>query len=364
MADFARLVIETGPGTFEMDEAPVPDPGQDGAVLRLEACGVCGTDLEVLRGEVREAVYPLVPGHEPLGVVERIGASARRRRELREGDRVAVRSSLGCRRCSGCDGGGGCIEFGSDRLANYGFVDPALEPRLWGGFATHLYVPPQVQMTRIDAAIPTAEASFYNALSNGVHWVATAGVRPGERVVVLGPGARGLACVMAAVRAGADRVVVTGLERDARNLDLARILGADTALAVDAGTAAARVLDVLPRGADVVIDTTPSAPHSVNDAVRIARRGGRIILAGLKGHRAVPDFFTDDVSTKELTLRGVGSTPFGALIDAVRIIESRRFPVHLLATHAFALDRAEAAVLSLAGQDPATRPVHVHLALN
>jgi threonine dehydrogenase-like Zn-dependent dehydrogenase len=363
MPDHARLVVETAPGTFEIRETPIPEPGDDGAIVRLEACGVCATDLEIFHGDLPFVAYPLVPGHEPLGVIERLGRNARRRWQLSEGDRVAIKSSLGCRRCVLCSQSAGCIEFGEGRLPNYGFQSPDRAPGLWGGFATHLYLPPQAQFFPVDPAVPTGEASTFNALSNGVHWVAVGGVKSGDSVVILGPGARGLACVIAARRAGADRVVVTGLGNDRAKLELARDLGADTVLAVDPDTVAETVLDALPSGADIVIDTTPVATRSITDALGIARQRGTVVLAGLKGRRSVPSFFSDDVVNKELVLRGTASTPFAAMVDAVRIIESRRLPLDRLATHSFPLEEAEAGVRSLEAKRDGDRPVHVHLTM-
>src|SRR4051794_11123050 len=121
MAETAQIVVQTAPERYELREMPVPDPGPDSALLRVEACGICGTDLEVFHGEVAVGQFPLVPGHEPLGVIERIGEDARRRWQLDEGDRIAVKSAIGCGRCVLCSRGAGCVEFTDGRIPNFGF---------------------------------------------------------------------------------------------------------------------------------------------------------------------------------------------------------------------------------------------------
>jgi threonine dehydrogenase-like Zn-dependent dehydrogenase len=362
MPETARIVVQTAPEQYELRDVPIPDPGPDGAILRVEACGVCGTDLEVFHAEVAIALFPLVPGHEPLGVIERIGDDARRRWRLEEGDRVAVKSAIGCGRCVLCTRGAGCVEFTDGRIPNFGFQSPERAPGLWGGFATHLYLPPQAQFQRFDPTIPTSEAATFNALANGLQWVEVGGVRPGQTVVVFGPGPRGLACVIGARRAGADRVVVTGLARDSHKLELARDLGADAALVVEPDAVVEAVLEQVPGGADVVIDATPVAVGPVADAVRIAKRRGTIVLAGMKGRNTLSTVLADDLLVKELSLRGTGSTSLSSMIDAVRLIESRRLPIDRIATHSFPLEEAAAAVQALEMNGAGDAPIHIHLA--
>src|SRR5439155_694586 len=135
------------------------------------------------------------------------------------------------------------------------------------------------------------------------------GTGPRDRVVILGAGQRGLCCVIAARAAGAKQVVITGLGRDADKLALARELGADAAIDVEKHDVVASVRDATGGGAEVVVDTTPYAPQSLNHAVAIAVRKGRIVVAGLKGLRRAQDFAVDDVIYKELTIRGVLSMP-------------------------------------------------------
>jgi threonine dehydrogenase-like Zn-dependent dehydrogenase len=128
---------------------------------------------------------------------------------------------------------------------------------------------------------------MFNPLAAGLSWAAAIpATAPGDRVVVLGAGQRGLCCVIAARAAGARQVVITGLTRDAQKLALARELGADVAIDVEQNEVVASVRDATGGGAEVVVDTTPYAPQSLNHAIAIAVRKGRIVVAGLKGNAA------------------------------------------------------------------------------
>lgn len=132
--------------------------------------------------------------------------------------------------------------------------------------------------------------------------------------------------------AGARQVVITGLARDAAKLAFARELGADVTVDVETEDVVERVREVSGGAAEVVLDTTPYAPQSLNHAVAIAVRKGRIVVAGLKGLRPTRELQVDDMSYKELTIRGVLSMPVDVTFRAVEIIESGRYPFERMHT--------------------------------
>src|SRR3954471_14857247 len=100
-----RAVVQSGVRQMSVEEFPRPKIGEDDALLRVEACGICGTDVEQYRGQTEKlglAKYPLIPGHEPLGIIEEIGGRAAARWGVSVGDRVAVEPNLACWRCEAC----------------------------------------------------------------------------------------------------------------------------------------------------------------------------------------------------------------------------------------------------------------------
>jgi threonine dehydrogenase-like Zn-dependent dehydrogenase len=362
MAGTVRAAVLVEPKTLVAREFPRPTIGPDDALLRIEACGICGSDYEQYEGAQPQhedyTPYPVIPGHEPLGVIEEIGSRARQRWDVREGDRVAVRSGYGCGRCEAC------ARWESracqTRGGTYGYTDVAKPPHLWGGYAEHMYLSPYSVLKKMDPRLPAAVAVMFNPLAAGLSWAGSVpGTGPGDRVVVLGAGQRGLCCVIAARAAGARQIVITGLARDAHKLAFARDLGADVTVNAETEDVVARVREATGGGAEVVVDTTPYAPQSLNHAVAIAVRKGRIVVAGLKGLRPTRELQADDVIYKELTIRGVLSMPVAETFRAVELIESGRFPFEKMHTHSFPLEQAEDAIRTLAGHVPGVNPVHV-----
>jgi threonine dehydrogenase-like Zn-dependent dehydrogenase len=178
-------------------------------------------------------------------------------------------------------------------------------------------------------------------------------------VVILGAGQRGLCCVIAAREAGAKTVVITGLSRDAEKLALARELGADAAIDVERSDVVTAVREATGGGAEVVVDTTPYAPQSLNHAVAIAVRRGRVVIAGLKGLRPAQDVPVDDIIYKELTVRGVLSMPVDETFRAIDIIESGRYAFDRMHTLSLPLEQAEDAIHALAGHIKGVNPIHL-----
>jgi threonine dehydrogenase-like Zn-dependent dehydrogenase len=187
-------------------------------------------------------------------------------------------------------------------------------------------------------------------------------LQPGETIVILGPGQRGLASVIAAKEAGAGRIIVTGLERDEQKLALARDFGATRTIVADREDVRSAVREATDnRSADVVIDVTAYATEAVTQSIDIARRGGRIVLAGTKGMKPVPNFISDRVVLKEITIIGALGVDSESYRQAVGLIESRKYPLENMHTHTLPLDQAEHALDLLAGKVPGEYATHIAL---
>lgn len=358
-----RAVVQTGPRSLELRELPLPEIGQDDALLRVEACGICGSDYEQYEG-VLPARYPVIPGHEPVGRVAQIGDRAAARWGVRQGDRVCVEALAPCGTCQQCASGSTHLCSGRGGIASYGFISIHDPPGLWGGYAEYLYLPPAVVVHCIDESIDPAMATLFNPLGAGLRWAVTMpNLQPGETIVILGPGQRGLGSVVAAKEAGAGQIIITGLGRDAAKLDLAREFGASLLLTVDTDDIRRGVREATDgRGADVVIDVTSYAASAVTLAIDVARRGGRVVLAGTKGPgNPIPDFLSDKVVIKELTLLGALGVDHANYKRAVRLIESRKYPLEKMHTHTLPLDQAEQAIRILSGDEPGEQAIHIAL---
>jgi len=276
------------------------------------------------------------------------------------GDRVAVEAPIPCGHCRACLEGNyqRCRTRGG--LFGHGYVPLSHPPGLWGAYADFMHLDPLSIVHRMRSDIPANVAVMFNPLGAGFRWaVELPRTGPGDSVLVLGPGQRGLASVIAARAAGADTIIVTGLARDAAKLALAREFGADHTIDVEAEDARARVKELTGgRGADVVVEVSSNAAEPVAEALHYVATGGRIVLAGVKGFKAVPDFVSDLVVVKEATILGAFGVTTRGYDAAIRLIESGRVPLARMHTHDFALEDAERAIRILAGEVPGESSVH------
>src|SRR5262249_40391645 len=156
----------------------------------------------------------------------------------------------------------------------------------------YMYLHPNSVLHRVDSKLPASLAVIFNPLGAGFRWaVEMPDTRPGDSVVILGPGQRGLAAVVACREVNAGQLIVTGLAADAKKLALAREFGAHATIDVDNENAVARVKELtFGRGADIVVDVSAYATKPVRDALDMVRPGGTVVLAGVKGFKPVGDF--------------------------------------------------------------------------
>ena len=373
MGERVRAAVQVGPRQVEVREFPRPRIGPDDGLLRVEANGICGSDVETYKGNLGSRSLPMVPGHEPLGIVEEIGERAASRWGVQPGDRVALEVIVPCHYCQNCLTGR--YQACPNRTAGHGVSPIDMAPSLWGGFAEYLYLSPGTVVHKIDKSLPAEVAAMYNPMGAGVRWAGhLGGVGIGDTVLVLGAGQRGLACVVAARAAGAGTIIITGLEADAHKLALAREFGADHTItvdreaSVDGGRRAGSGEDTVERVreitdgamADVVLELTPMAEQPVTDALLAARHGGRVVLAGLKGGKEIP-LRTDLIINRALNVVGAFGVDARANEEAIALIESGRFPLEKMHTHTFGLEDCARAIETLAGEVPGERAVHVSI---
>ncbi|MGH8981551.1 MAG: zinc-dependent alcohol dehydrogenase [Acidimicrobiales bacterium] len=354
-----RAMVQSGPRQMEMREFARPKIGDDDALVRVEACGICGSDVEQYKGHLwREGATPSIPGHEPLGVIDEIGERAAARWDVEPGDRVAIEIIIPCHTCDLCLTGR--YQACRNRRGGHGVTPIEKEPSLWGGLADYIYLHPDSIVHKMRKDIPAEIAVMFNPLGAGFRWALDYGqVGIGDSVLVLGAGQRGLAALMASKMAGAGTVFVTGLAKDAKKLALAEELGADYTINVEEENTVEKVMDLTDGvGADVVLELTPIASAPVLDAIEAVRHGGRIVLAGLKGGKKI-EISTDRLINKAITAVGAFGVDATAYVQAIQAIESGRFPLEKMHTHTFELADTVQAIDTLAGDVEGEDAVHV-----
>lgn len=349
----AAAVLEA-PRRLLVREFDRPAVGDDDAVLRVEACGLCGTDHEQFTG-VLPTNGPTIPGHEAVGVIEEIGTAAASRWGVAEGDLVAVAPFQSCGRCDRCQAREErrCRHHGLRDA--YGFAPVADPPSLWGGYATHQYLAPDSQLLPVPPGMDPVIATLFNPLGAGIRWAVTVpGTKEGDRVAILGPGIRGLCSVAAVKDAGASFVMVTGFgEHDRERLELAKRFGADAT--VDVASADPRSVE---RNFDVVVDVTAKAPAAFGQAIDLVRPGGTVVVAGTRGSSDTPGFSPDTIVYKECRVVGAFGVDLPEYRAALELLATGRYPFAELPRRVAGLDEADALLTTMAGEGDGPPPVH------
>lgn len=350
-----RAAVAMPAGHVEIQDFQTPDIRSDNGLLKIAVTGVCGSDwmffqdLPKLRG-------PSILGHETVGYVQEMGAIAAAKWGVKEGDLVALEEYVPCGHCDFCRSGDFRLCNATDwRLGGlrYGATGVNVGNGLWGGFAQYQ----ELHLNTVFHKVPTGLDPKYAALalpmSNGIEWTyLQGGAGPGQTVLIQGPGQQGLACVIAAREAGVDNIIISGLNtpNDVKRLALAKRLGAKHTIAIGDQDLLETVADITGGlMADLVIDCASGGPASVVSAIQLARKKGRVILGGIKRQK-VPQFDSDMIIAKFLTVKGMRGHSYESVEMALQMIAADRHNVRLMSTHKFGLDQTEYALRSLVGE--------------
>jgi len=309
-----RVPVFLGEGRMEFQDREVPRLRQDDDVLlAVEACGLCGTDLNILAvPPAHKAAAGTVLGHEFVGIVRQVGL---RVNDLKIGDRVVVAPRLNCGLCRYCRRG----------VVNQCECYKTLGIHLDGGLAPFA-VAPQRALFRVDPNVAVEDAVFAEVLSCVLSATMRVPASPGDTVVIFGAGPVGLLFAQLYRAAGAGKIIVTDVSPF--RLDFASQCGVDAAINVQQEIAEEAVARCSDLGADIVVD---AVGNLLPQAVTLARCGGRIVLFGLQMH-ALPAVSQYLITRHELTVFGafVGINPFP---QTVRLLESGLIRPSALITH-------------------------------
>ncbi|MTD54250.1 zinc-dependent alcohol dehydrogenase [Amycolatopsis pithecellobii] len=332
-----RAAVLADPGRISVRELPVPEPGPEDVLVRVHRASLCGTDLKIRS----RAFFPdggpppgtFVPGHEYAGRVVAVGSTVD---EFRIGDRVVTEAHRGCMRCANCLSGSytACLNSGrrekghrtQGMTVNGGFADYALNHvSTLHRLPDHLSFDAGVVLTTVGTVMHA-----FDVLGS---------LLVGARVAILGPGPIGLLATQVAKELGAELVALVGT-RESR-LKLGRALGAGLALNTHDDDAVALIREATAgEGADVVLECSGAAP-AVDEALRMTRRGGTIVLVGFFGESVTTDL--NHAVMNDITLRTVRGEGAGSLARAVSLAARGRLDTEILVTHHFPLEEVSEA---------------------
>ncbi len=321
-------------GPLEIVDHADPEPGADGAVVRVRASGVCRSDWHAWMGHDPTVAPPHVPGHEFAGEVVAVGPEVR---SVRAGDRVTAPFCCGCGRCEAC-------RTGHQNLCHHeyqpGFDGP-------GSFAEYVFVPhADVNIVALPETLGFDAAASLGCrfMTSFAALVDAARLAAGETLVVFGCGGVGLSSVMIGAALGAHVIAV---DLDADRLARARELGARVLLNARDGDAVEAVRDGTDGGAHVSIDAVGS-PTTAAQAVRSLRRRGRHVQVGLLlAEDAAPPMPMLDVIKRELVVTGVHGMAAGRYRDLLAFVTQGTLPVERLIGKRIALAEAGAELAAM-----------------
>ena len=323
LTDFNRLVLE---------DVPVPEPGLGEVVVRIRSCGICATDYKAIKGIRRNVTFPFIPGHEPSGVVARVGPGVV---HFKEGDEVICQPSGYCGFCKHC-------RVGNTHYCEHAFTTGGDGPEdVWpGAFAEYMRTRENTLFAK-PASLSFDAACLAEPLSGAWKGVIQySEMKLGDDVVVIGVGSIGLLCLMVARAAGAGRLIAVDTSAHARQRALD--LGATHAVDPAAEDARESVYEIIPDGPDLVIEAAGPI-EAVQLMVDLRRRGTRWNVFGITTHET---FELDGGLTHFLEGRmdaSFGTTPL-AMSRAIRLMEAGLVDIEQVVSHRFPLARIHEAL--------------------
>ena len=316
-------VVVEKPHEVEVRDIPRPQAGPNEAVVRVGACGICGTDVHVIEGEFPPTKYPIVIGHEFGGELVEVGRDVV---GFKPGDRVGVDPTLNCGACYFCQRGMGNL------CENWNGIGVA---RTNGGFAEYVVVPSRV-LYPIPATMSWAEAALIEPVSCVVRGFHRLSPQVGESYLVYGAGPMGLLNAQVARFNGASTVAIVDIKQS--RLDRAREVFGFEHLA----TSFEALHDLAPRGFDNVIEAT-GVTKVAEMAINAVKRRGKLLLFGVcpPGQKAAYDAFK--IYNEELTILGTMAVlnSYGPAID---VISAGAIKAKEMVTHSFPLEEFDQAM--------------------
>ena len=330
MSTTMQAVVCHGPRDYRLEQIPRPVPGPGEALIRVEAVGICASDLKCYHGAAKfwgdgnRPAYvetPVVPGHEFAGEVVDLDDAAADRWGITVGDRVVSEQIVPCWSCRYC------------RTGNYHMCAPhdiyGFKHRTPGAMAPYMVYPAGALVHKVSRDLPAAHAAFAEPLSCALHAVERADISFGDVVVVAGCGPIGLGMIAGA--AAKSPASVVALDVSDAKLELARLCGADLTLNIAETDAVATIKDMTDGyGADVYLEGT-GHPSAVPQGLNLLRKLGTFVEYSVFKDDVTVDWsiISDD---KELDVRGAHLGPY-CWPAAIRMIESGRLPLDRICAH-------------------------------
>jgi 2-desacetyl-2-hydroxyethyl bacteriochlorophyllide A dehydrogenase len=316
---------QTGKYEYRTDY-PVPKVGDTEVLMRVDSCGICGTDIHIYNGEF-EPSLPVIPGHEFAGTLEEVG---NRVENAQVGDRVTCNPNTICNKCHYC-------KTGRENLC---VTLPGIGVKSDGGFAEYVKIP-QRSVYPIPDELEFEEAAFTEPLGCALNGIQQAQIRHGEHVLVIGAGPTALMLIQLAKDTGAAKV--TCIAKHRKQIELADELGADAVIETGKENIDERVREYCGEyGPDVIIEAV-GIKETIEASLRLAAKGTRIVWFGVAPQELEVAIKPYDVFRKELHISGSFVNPYTTRA-AIEMLAAKRVRVKEIITHRFPIDQFDEAM--------------------
>ena len=314
-----RAFVISKPLESEVKDIELRELKEDEVLVKVEACGVCGTDIHMYKGEF-PAPYPVIPGHEFSGVVEDVGENVE---EIKKGDRVAVNPNIACWKCYYCKKG----------LPHFCRNWNAIGIHLPGAYAEYTIVPSS-NIYKIPGDLLFEEAAFAEPVACILHGHDLLNISAGDTVAVFGLGPIGLLHLQISRLRGASTVI--GVDIVDKKLELGKKLGADYTFNPLREDVPAEIKKITKRGVDVAIESSGSI-KAFNDALRSVDYHGKILVFGVAPETATTSIKPFEIYRKEIRLIGSFTNPF-TTGRALNLLASKNINVKDIISHMISLE--------------------------
>lgn len=319
-----------GDKKFEVREVSVPEIGEQDVLVRVAACGVCGTDVHIYHGSKgsTDVKPPVVLGHELSGVVEKTGSQVT---TVKPGDHVTIDPNIYCGKCHFC-------QIGKKQMCENLY---AIGVNRDGGFAQYC-VAPETQCYQLEKEVPLKYGAMTEPLACCVHGIDRAKIRQGDTVCVIGGGAIGLLMIQLAKLSGASKVILS--EPVAMRREIGKKVGAWETIDPIHENIKERLKELLgTEGVDVVIECV-GTPIAAEQAFLAADKGGTILLFSVPKPESSYSLHLEEVFQKELTILGSMINP-DTHGRAAALINSGVLKLEPIITHSYSVEQLEEAIL-------------------
>lgn len=354
------------PGEIKLTDFPYTKPRENAVILKVEMCGICGTDKHSFRGENiqygnRPLTYPIIPGHEIVGKIHEIGPREQPLIDydgqiLKEGDRVVILPNIGCGKCYYCKHG--FPPYFCPNTVDYGNqLNCENPPYLFGGWAEYMYLLPRTTFFKVPEQLPLELAVLTepfavagSSLDKAKEFsnLTTEGFRFGDTVLIQGAGPIGLAHLIKAQMLGAGNTII--LDKSDFRLALSKELGADYTFNINnlkINELLSNIRDITGgRGADIVIECTGS-PEAFIEGLQFLRAGGMYLVVGIFVSKGLISFDPHkEILAKNARIIGIGGDDPNSYATSMKLMQkwNKFLSINKIVTHRFKLKDVNLAI--------------------